>query len=188
MDDACVIAELPDGVRSVEELAAAHQQYVRRISEVKGNVTFYERTPAEEQVRLLGRLATQIRYSNPNEAIESLRRQRALAQLIGSDLGQPVEWWLRLPLFLQEAGRFSEAMTEFEGLCTAPPVSRRDVSHLQSRDDLNLLLHADFSVIYDKMRLACKREGLKEKAAEYRALSEAHSRAWAKLNDKLQRA
>lgn len=185
MDDALLIVELPDGTRSVEELADEHENWERRTTAVKGNATFYERTPAEEHVRQLGRLATKIKYSNPDEAVSSLSRQRVLAQLIGNDCGQAIEWWLRLPLFLQEAGRFDEAMKEFEALRAAPPVCRGDTSHLKSRDDLNMLLHAEFSVIYDKMRLACNREGLKERETEYRLLSEGHSKAWAQLNERL---
>ncbi len=185
MDEALKVEQLPDGTCSLDELAADHRDCERQVAEVRDNATFYERTRAEEHVSQLGKLATYIKQSDPDEAVHCLRRQRELARLIGSAQGHPVEWWLRLPLFLQSAGRFDEAMVEFEALRASPPVARQDNSHMRSQDDIDLLIHAELAVIYDKMRLACRREGHRDKAAEYESLSKGHRKEWEILYQKL---
>lgn len=83
------------------------------------------------------------------------------------EYGVPIETWLRLPVFLQQAGRFDEAISEFQWL----------VERVQSRDKrlvtdggpyfirhqvVTCLIH-----IYDKMRLACQRQGRQDQAREY---------------------
>ncbi|MGD0259942.1 MAG: hypothetical protein ABSD29_08955 [Verrucomicrobiota bacterium] len=66
------------------------------------------------------------------------------------DVGYPVETYLRLPLFLQEAGRPNEAWIQFYSLL-------QQGFHLMPRDScLTPMFH---SAIYDKMRLFLQRQG-----------------------------
>lgn len=63
----------------------------------------------------------------------------AYAVMAGSSTTYPVATFLRLPLYLQKAGRYDEALLEFESL-----MRRCD--------------HRDRVVVKDKMRLAAERE------------------------------
>jgi hypothetical protein len=110
------IGDLPNGNRSVQELADEHRGWKRAVAEQRGNATFYESTPAEQHIQLLGRLATKLRKDSIGEAVACLRRQRELARAIEHDDVQTVEWWLRLPKYLQTEGRTDEALAEIESL------------------------------------------------------------------------
>lgn len=93
---------------------------------------------------------------------------------------------LRLPLYLQKAGRFDEAMLEFERLLmNVKATANRDFAH-QNKSGRTMLAHAEYQRIYDKMRVACKRQGIQDKAAEYEALSESHRKTHARLFKKEQ--
>ncbi len=135
----------------------------------------------------LGREATDLKSSGDMDgAIQCLQEVKRL--MIANPNGCTVQQWLRLPLYLQQAGRFDEAMGEFQELLISPPVTRdlRATGHrLESRDVLDMLLHSDFAAIYDKMRLACSREGLMEEAERYRRLADEHDLGWQRLNEKV---
>lgn len=113
-----------------------------------------------------------------NSAIECLQKAR-LWRGTGTD---------RLPLFLQQAGRFDEAMAEFNLLldevdanCMAMFGHQPDF--IQQGQSLHMR-----AAIYDKMRLACQREkriveakqyatisdDFSKRSLEYRALAEQH--------------
>ncbi len=118
----------------------------------------------DEELEELHREATAAKKAKDwDRAIDCLRKanDRAGAEDFGS---------MRLPLFLQQAGRFDEAMLEFKqllagvenfvelALAHATPTARRAaVASHRFR-------------IYDKMRLACQREKRIEDAAHYTAL------------------
>ncbi|RCH34413.1 hypothetical protein CSC43_3034 [Pseudomonas aeruginosa] len=79
-------------------------------------------------------------------------------------------------------------MGEFQELLASPPLARdlrATGRRLESKDVLNMLLHSDFAAIYDKMRLACRREGLTEEAEQYRRLADEHDLGWQRLNEKV---
>ena len=169
IDSATRIADLPNGLRPIGELAAEHAGWVRKIDRQDGDTTFYERTPAEEHIRHLGLLATQLRYENPDEAVEALRRQRALARLTGGDLGQATQWWLRLPKYLHSAGRLPEAIAELEGLIDeSMGVVNATFAH-QDAGARERLLSARLDPIYDFLALVLAENGEKERAKEARA-------------------
>jgi len=82
-----------------------------------------------------------------------------------------MDWWVRLPLYLQRAGRMSEAAVEFDWLIedTIPRV----IEDYQGATDERLAeaSHRRFHAIYEAMRIAWEREGDADKAlaAETRA-------------------
>ncbi|WP_329007129.1 hypothetical protein [Pseudomonas aeruginosa] len=77
------------------------------------------RSPEKEEAARLGREATALKSSgNLGGAIRCLQEVK---RLMGSNpRGYTAQQWLRLPLYLQEAGRFDEAMEEFQELLASP--------------------------------------------------------------------
>mgnify|MGYP001617680619 CR=1 FL=1 len=115
-------------------------------------------------------------------AIECLRNAYAV---LGEDIvNYPIQTALRLPLFLQQAGRLDEAMQEFEGLLNEVDLRIAKGFNHQTKLVRTMLAHAEYATIYDKMRLACRRQKLPEQVAKYAALAENHWREHAKLMDR----
>lgn len=136
-------------------------------------------TRRDEETAALMREATAAKnVGDWPRAIDCLQRAK---MRMGS--GHTIDAWLRLPVFLQQAGRFSEAMTEFAWLIER--VNARDPRlifnggpYLVQRQVATCLAH-----IYDKMRLACKREKLPEQAERYASMKDEQD----DLADKLER-
>jgi len=107
--------------------------------------------------------------------------KEAQRRMMTSKVSYPCESWLRLPLYLQAAGRFEEAKAEFEFLLNdAKPRIQREFAHQFPRCQ-KMLTHAVLSTIYDKMRLAYTREGLMEEAKPFDKKSRHHKAQHAKL-------
>lgn len=66
----------------------------------------------DEQVAALLRNATQVATTDINHAADILLKARPLMQI--SEVSFAVETWLRLPLYLQKAGRMAEAERIFD--------------------------------------------------------------------------
>ncbi|MBC2712852.1 MAG: hypothetical protein HGJ94_18240 [Desulfosarcina sp.] len=88
-------------------------------------------------------------------AIISLRS--AYKQLEKQGIKWPINTYLRLPLFLQKAGRTDEAWAEFNALLRAP--------------ESDFMLSMNHSIIHDKMRLFLQREGKASLAVKFGVLS-----------------
>lgn len=117
-----------------------------------------------------------------DRAIECLEKVRAL--LRDNTTIYPIATWLRLPLFLQQAGRFEEAMRQFDKLLAeVDAMAAKNFSH---HPEFIQEMHAcsDKSAIYDKMRLACKRQKIMEEAEKYEDLSNQYEDKRAKLSVK----
>lgn len=112
-------------------------------------------------------------------AIKCLRKAYAA---LGDDIvNYSAETSLRLPLFLQQAGRFDEAMQEFNRLLSeVEPRLSKGFNH-QTGLVRAMLAHAWYAAIYDKMQLACRRERLPERADEYSDIAESHRQKHARL-------
>lgn len=84
---------------------------------------------------------------------------------------------VRLPVFLQQAGRFDEAMAEFDRLIERVPVYVQE--HATSANEVarSATLHREYEILYDKLRLACKREKQDEQAEKFAKLSAVHREA-----------
>lgn len=116
------------------------------------------------------REATQLSGVDMDAAIACLKCFKEVADTEVYD----IKSYLRLPLYLQQAGRFDEAKEEFQFLLdTSKEVTDKNFSHQPEAVRL-MLTHARLYTIYDKMRLAYQREGLKEVANEYQRLHEMH--------------
>lgn len=93
---------------------------------------------------------------NLDMAVETLRR--AYAEIAQSYVSHSVDTFLRLPLYLQKAGRNDEAWREFNLLLT-----QGFPNQIQNLD----LLPMEHSQIFDKMRLFLQREKKHELAIRF---------------------
>ena len=107
----------------------------------------YHVSPEEKHVRELMRAATALSETDPNAAVETFREAAALVPQTETDYG--VAPFLRVPRYLQQAGRQEEAWQEFHNLLTAgyPNMQKGDRARHQMQQD-----------VYDKMRLFLQRE------------------------------
>lgn len=94
------------------------------------------------------------------QAIEKLRQ--AYVQISKTDTDYGIEVFLRLPLYLQEAGKKDEAWREFNYLLT---------SGYQNMFKATWSWHLMESKIYDKMRLVLQRDGKPLMAISFGVLS-----------------
>jgi tetratricopeptide (TPR) repeat protein len=117
----------------------------------------------DEETSELNREATRLKNAGDWEgAIAALKKARHRTD--SDDL--------RLPIFLQQAGKFDEAMTEFKLILSRVDEKyARDLSHQPEFIQKGQALHAK-ATIYDKMRLACKRQKLPDEASRYAAICE----------------
>lgn len=115
------------------------------------------RAPDDDRIAALHREATQHKDSRDwPAAVRCLYEAKALMQR--SSVLYPVLSWLRLPLFLQQAGRYDEAVAEFGWLLdTTPDRIAREFGH-QTPDVIKRIVRDDLATIRDKMRLASQRE------------------------------
>ena len=117
----------------------------------------------DEETAALKREATKLKdIGDWDGAIAALKKAR---DRTGSDD-------LRLPVFLQQAGKFDEAIAEFNRMLSgADEQYAIEFSHQPEFIQRGQALHAK-AAIYDKMRLACKRQKLSDEANRYATLCE----------------
>jgi hypothetical protein len=124
------------------------------------------RTTFSDPGVLLKQATTLKRQGDVDAAIQTLRQAYGL--IAQGSIGYGVDTFLRLPLYLGEAGRNDEAWGEFNRLLVEGyPNQLRDYG----------VLSMEHSKIYDKMRLFLQREGKNTKAIVFGCLS---MLAWAK--------
>lgn len=118
----------------------------------------------------LGRQATAAKKSgNLLKAVDLLLEQRRIAADAG--FTPSVKTLLRLPLYLQAAGLFSEAEEEFERLLAKADLAYMDQGGASCSPARKLYAAALWRAeVYDKMRLAYERQGDAERADEYAGL------------------
>lgn len=80
--------------------------------------------------------------------------------------------WTRLPVFMQQAGQFDEAMQEFERLLSEVEERvRQESPDRASPAWIEYQINRNYQTIYDKMRMVCKRQKRSDDAAKYGQLS-----------------
>lgn len=127
----------------------------------------------------LSKRATELkRAGKMDEAVAVLRQVRAL--LPHSFHTVTPEAWLRLPMFLQQAGQFDEAAREFDWLLSVVDGWVLKDCPDSKPETQKAFAHAHRAAIYDKMRVAYKRQGMVREANEYGKLSHVHRDAHAR--------
>jgi tetratricopeptide (TPR) repeat protein len=131
------------------------------------------KNPIDERIAALHREATQHKESNWAAAIACLQDASDLMRRHNSHY--VLDRWTRLPVFLQQAGRYEEAMQEFQRLLSEVKARvEKEAESVTLPSYRRKLEHQNFEHIYDKMRMVCKREKLPDKALEYQTLAEKH--------------
>lgn len=104
-----------------------------------------------------------------DKAIECL--EKVLVLLRESAMIYPIATWLRLPVFLQQAGRFDEAMQEFDHLLgKSREMNAVSFSH-RPKFVQEGITYSDHAAIYDRMRQCCKKQKRLDEAKVYEELS-----------------
>ena len=180
--------ELQKGfARTIEDFANEHKTWGHRIARsdsvdvgdkfsalgFSASIVVPERTPAKEHIRLLNLAATQLKKTDIDTAIQYLRRALALAEAI-DDWSNTTEWYLRLPLFLQQAGRMDEAVKEFDLLLNSWEKFSQTLSPQASELMREHAREIYLATIYDKLRLAWQRERNTTRAQEAAAACTIH--------------
>lgn len=110
-----------------------------------------QKTPAEQKIWELNHKASQLKDSDINAAIACLAEAQVIRPTVSCQY--PILEYLRLPVFLQQAGRMAEAEEEFKKL-------------------LNLFnCGHEHAKIYDKMRLTYQREKWFDEAIKFGVMS-----------------
>ena len=126
-----------------------------------------------DRIAALHRQATQYKdIKDWDNAVACLREAATLAPQSG--VCYSAAHYARLPVILQQAGKFDESIQIFERLLAGVEALMAKHFGHQPKSTQKMLSHATYATIYDKMRLACQRQKLPEKVSEYAALSEMH--------------
>jgi len=166
------------------ELKASNPENSKESQDANVKLT-YEisvRDPSDDELIFRGLHIEATRLDNAGDlpgAIEQLYKANQIERASGIDHG--VKRSLRLPLFLQKAGRFDESIVEFHAVIDELPERVKRLSPSISENIKEAGLQSDLSIVYDKMRLACKREGKPSEAARYASISAEHDKKWEEL-------
>lgn len=122
----------------------------------------------DEETAALHREATRLRDAGDlDNAIVTL--QKVQERMRKSNFSNTAERWVRLPLFLQQAGRFNESEFEFQRLLDDLPALARREAHIgdrsisygkgtSKRSIYNLIIRTHKKVINEKWALAKLRQ------------------------------
>lgn len=138
------------------------------------------KSPIYERIAALHREATTHKVANWPAAVACL--QEAVGLMRAHPSNYVLDRWTRLPVFMQQAGQFDEAMLEFELLLGEVEERVKQESHDgASTTWIEYSTNRNYATIYDKMRMVCKRQKLTTAAAEYALLSSQHGKTAAEL-------
>lgn len=136
--------------------------------------------PIGQRVATLQREAGKYKGENFPAAVTCLQEAAELMRQHPSYY--PLERWLRLPMLLQQVGRFDEAIEEFHRLLNE---TDERVKHEVTRQSPAIRLkfvHLNYFQIYKKMSLACKRQKLVNQAKQYALLADQHYQAFLNMS------
>lgn len=135
----------------------------------------FPRNEADQRISELSKLATQHSYTDDwDKAIQCLEKIWLLIPDALMDHG--AKCMIRLPIFLQRAGRFDEAEQKFNELLLMADEYASRVCRAHNLKELCELAskHHFLSEVYNSMGAAYKREKLSTEALNYKTLSDKH--------------
>lgn len=152
---------------------------------LKYQVTTRPETESEETSKNLLKEATKKKDDGDlTGAIACLREAYNLMSQPEHTTIYPIDTYLRLPVMLQQAGLYTEAIVEFKNLaCGSQKQIAREFSHAP-KDTQNSLVAMNYAKIFDKMRLVAHREKHLVHAVYYQALSLANQAVGLKLQNR----
>lgn len=123
--------------------------------EFKESPNEYVYEPSEAS-KLLQKATEMKQKGDIGSAVECLRE--AYKEIAKGSMNYGIDPFLRLPMYLQAAGKSEEAWLEFNRLLT-----KGYPNQMRDKD----LFPMEASIVYDKMRLFLEREGKKDAAVRY---------------------
>jgi len=137
-------------------------------------VSVQVKEPTARELRAQSLLREATAKHDAKDLLGAIRCLREAYELLGtSSISYPVETYLRLPLYLQKADLFQEAMESFNSILkSAASQVARNFAHQDVVTQLSLVA-MNRHVIYDKMRVACKRGKRPKLVSLYGLLSHA---------------
>lgn len=178
------ILNLLFGKKAEKDGVVTYETEPKQVAEVMGvKITSSIIINRDEETAELHREATRLKDAGDwDGAVAAL--QKAQERMRKSNFSHTTESWVRLPLFLQQAGRFEEAMTEFNRLLDeVDDLMAKEFSHQPERFWAGFAYYPRV-VIYNKMKVACKRQKLPDDAAKYEALRDEYRDKHEKFNKK----
>lgn len=138
------------------------------------SVVFGKKTDSEQKISALGKQATQ--YSGDNNLDAAILCLEQMWELIYESKSYYAQSLVRLPKFLQQAGRFHDAKRRFEELITLAPIAAQKYGKDHDFSELYIpsLEHHFLHDVYDAMRIVYKREKQIECSNKYKALAQEH--------------
>lgn len=136
--------------------------------------SMFPRNENDKKISELNKQATQLQYSDYNKAIECLEIVWKLIPNAMMNYG--AKGYIRLPIFLQQVGRFEDAKQRFNELTH---MAEHYAIQISQNHDLKEYYYPFckehfLSEVYDAMRIVYKRENLIEDADHFKKLSEFH--------------
>lgn len=155
---------------------------------LKFSVVFAKKSEAEEKISTLGSQATQ--YRSENNLHAAILCLEEMWELIYKSKSYWAQSLVRLPKFLQQAGRFHDAEKRFQELIALAPIAAQESGkdHDLSEFYIPSLEHHFLYDVYDAMRIVYKREKQIEQSNKYKMLAQEHLAIAQGFSKKLQAA
>jgi hypothetical protein len=135
-----------------QQPAQYQQQYQQQVKMASPSVS----SGLAEADKLLKEATTKKKSGDINGAIKALRDSYKMIN--ENPMSYPIQTYLRLPLYLQEAGKGDEAWSEFNQLIMWVNTKQRYSPEVTPME---------LSIIWDKMRLHLQREGKNDYAVQF---------------------
>lgn len=145
----------------------------------------FPRNDNDQKISELNKQATQYSSSDINKAIECLE---VVWELIpNAMMNYGAKGYVRLPKFLQQAGRFDEAKQKFNELILLADYHAEQASKTHDLKEFYCPFCKELflSEVYDAMRIVYKREKLMEDVEHFKKLSEFHYQESQKYGEQL---
>ncbi|ESK57557.1 hypothetical protein [Acinetobacter tjernbergiae] len=148
----------------------------------------FPRNEVDKKISTLNKQATQYSHNDWDNAIKCLEEVWLLMPNAMMDYG--AQSLVRLPKFLQQAGRFSEAKERFNELINSVDEYAERVSKTHDLKEFYkpTVKHSYLAEVYDAMRIAYKREKLIDQSNQFEKLSKEHYGLSEEQGKKLQEA
>ena len=135
---------------------------------------FFSKNLIDERIAALHREATTHKKFNWGAGVACLQEASDLMRRHGGNY--VIDRWTRLPVFLQQAGRYEDAIKEFKRLLKEVETRvKNDAFEGTSPETIEKYIHLNYFHIYDKMRMVSKRQKDLDQAAKYAILAKKHS-------------
>lgn len=154
----------------------------------EASVVFGKKSEAAQKIAELGREAT--RYKSEKNIDAAILCLEQMWELIHHSKAYWAKTLIRLPMYLQYAGRFPEAEKRFEELLALASIAAKESGKDHDLPELHIHFAESHFLydVYDAMRIAYKKEKLIEQSNKYRMLAQDYSVSTRHFSEKIEAA